>query len=133
MKLRTTIYISESAKAKIDEYKINLSQFVEEMIFNNFGYSASLAELEAEIRETSEKLEKLNTKRLDFSAHETNLDKYLDMIVERHHAFKGQKTLEWIIFSALRAHLKDKPMCDMSRNQILAKCQERLNVSQNSS
>lgn len=122
-KVRTNIYISEAARAKVREYKVNLSAFVEEQIFNNFGYSASLAELESEIEETKQRLQILNTKLQDFSDNKERLREYCVLIADR--TRQTGKSVDWVM-TALAIHRRDKPMCDMSTAQLKAKIEEYL-------
>lgn len=116
-KIRTTIYISRAARDKAREYDINISAFVEECIFDQFGYSATRHEIEKEIREAEGKVKLLQHRLESYESLEEELEKYCVLLSYRVlHDNEGWKLERYM--RALDNRMREKPMCDMSFNQL---------------
>lgn len=115
MKQRTTIYLSDGARQAIKNANLNLSAYIEEKIFDDFGFSQSRRELEGEIEMTERKLKELQTKLEGFDDQEILLDAYCKIISDTMDR-KGCSCAT--AMNIMRIHSKGLPMCNMSGPQL---------------
>lgn len=116
-KYRTTIYISESARNKVQENEINLSAFVEDAIFNAYGYSASRHELEQELGQAQGKVKVLQERLDNYADLDNALQEYIDKIASSVKTCKYGWSIERYM-KAFDLYMRERPMCDMSFQQL---------------
>ena len=122
MKHRTTVYISDSARRIVRENKLVLSSFIEEKLFDCFGFAQTKQEMESEVNEMELKLQDYRVRISKYDDEQKGLEKYCNMIIDRMAStgWGADRCME-----ALKIHLKDPPMCDMSMLQLKVEIERR--------
>lgn len=118
---RTTIYLNEGAYIAVKKAQINLSEFVNEEIFNHFGFMQSRAELEMEIEHMEEKLESLQTQLGDYENQKGSLDNYCKVVSD---CMDRMGVSVETAMTIMIMHKKTVPMCTMTKGALIKSIDE---------